>query len=316
EVAALGGVAGGTPGGVLVAEADESDGTVALYHPCWSVITNIEFDHMEHFGSRREVEDCFARLVAQTRRRVFYCADDPVASQLARSSDKALGYGFSDAADIRISGFREQEGAAAFCIAHEGGLETVRLPLAGRHNALNAAAAFTVAKNVGCEPCRIVEALAVCAPPRRRFETIVKTPVHVISDYAHHPTEIRALIGMTHHLQARRIVAVFQPHRYTRTRALGAQFPAAFAGVDEVVLAPVYAASESSSGGDTSQDLLAHFEQHGGTKTLLSDSLQNAWQYVRGILQEGDVLLLVGAGDIERMGPWAVEFFSDVQEKE
>lgn len=307
EVEALGGVAGAGQGRYMVVEADESDGTLALYAPDIAVVTNIEFDHMEHFRGEPELVECFRRFMAQAQRVVF-CADDPRAATLAGAG---LSYGFAPQAEFRAEHIELAARASAFDIMRDGKkLGRVHLPVPGRHNILNALAACAV----GCELAQpwdaMGRALENFCPARRRFEVVSETGnVLVISDYAHHPTEIRALIAAARGLPRRRLWAVFQPHRYTRTLALGPDFSGAFAGVDEVVLVPVYAASEPPLAGGTSADLARYFEKNGGVPLRNVASLEAAWNYLRTKLQAGDVLLIVGAGDIEKIAGWAQEFY-------
>jgi UDP-N-acetylmuramate--alanine ligase len=131
--------------------------------------------------------------------------------------------------------------------------------------------------------------------------------VLVVSDYAHHPSEITALLAAARGLGRRRTLAVFQPHRYTRTLALREEFPPAFDGVDKLVLTPVYEASESPLAGGTTEDLAQAFRARGGVLPQVVESLEEAWEFLRNDLEEGDLLLVVGAGDVERIGAWARE---------
>jgi len=144
--------------------------------------------------------------------------------------------------------------------------------------------------------------------PRRRFEKIVeKNGVLVVSDYAHHPAEISALVKTAASIEHGRLLAVFQPHRYTRTLALGAEFPGAFEGVDKLVLTPVYSAAEKSLPGGTAEDLYEHFRgtTAGAGDVILAGSLEEAWELVSADLGAGDILLIVGAGDVEKIAEWA-----------
>jgi UDP-N-acetylmuramate--alanine ligase len=150
---------------------------------------------------------------------------------------------------------------------------------------------------------KILEALKNFRPAKRRFEIMARARgITVISDYAHHPTEIRALMQQASSLNGRRIVAVFQPHRYSRTRAMGPEIASAFDGVDELVVVPVYAASEQPVAGGTTLDLVKHFE-----RAHYEDSLPGAWRHLQETLRDGDVLLVVGAGDVEKIAFWAQE---------
>lgn len=267
-------------GDVMAVEADESDGTVANYHPDIAVITNIEYDHMEHHENIDSFESCFRKLIAQTKEKVVFCGEDAAAVRLCRHEAKAVAYGF------KISDVEFQ----------------VALP--GRHNRLNALAAAEVCKRWKTR-AEMATALAALLPVKRRFEVVCQGDYTVISDYAHHPTEIRALIQTAiDELAPKRLLAVFQPHRYTRTRALLKDFPPAFEGLDRLWLVPVYAASEKPLAGGTSRDLFQSFPGQWESRLTLCETLEESWQRINRELRKGDVLLMIGAGDVEQMAEW------------
>ncbi|MEI6788084.1 MAG: UDP-N-acetylmuramate--L-alanine ligase [bacterium] len=307
EAEPLGGVAGIGTGGITVVEADESDGTLALYAPDIAVVTNVEFDHMEHFDGVDAFEQCFRTFIHQTRRRILYCADDPRAAKLCKAHPLATSFGFSKDATLRAEVLLETPVSTEFRLSQKGtslGLFTVPAP--GRHNVLNAISSLAVGLEMEIPLPVLREALAKVALPRRRFERIIdRADLIVISDYAHHPSEIAALVNASSHLNRPRSLAVFQPHRYTRTRALGPDFPPAFKGLDEIVLCPVYAASEAPLAGGSIWDLYALCRNHPELDIRVASSLRNAWDYCRGQLQIGDAFLVIGAGDVERIAGWA-----------
>ena len=302
----LGAVAEGVAHGVLavpllVAEADESDGTLALYHPEVTVLTNIDWDHAEHFRDEAELFECFRAVVRQTRKGVAVCHDHPRARQAAEAASvPVLTFGFGEGADVRAAA----EGDA-FDVWYQGrswGLVT--LGVSGRHNILNALGAACAALLLGQPPERVFAALAPsCAElPGRRFEAVCEAGgIRFVADYAHHPQELKAAVGMALARRPQRLVVVFQPHRYTRTLALGAQFPEAFDGADEVILLPVYAASEKPLPGGMISDLYVHFREHGMSNAQvvsLARSLEEVWGYLSRTLREGDFVLIAGAGDV------------------
>ncbi|MCL1909822.1 MAG: UDP-N-acetylmuramate--L-alanine ligase [Kiritimatiellaeota bacterium] len=324
-------VAGGVVGenSTLVAEADESDGTLALYTPHITVLTNIDPDHLEHFSGIEELEATFAAALSATRHAVIYNADHQRVRQILWSvgKNKITSFGFSETADYRISDFSHDEHGCVFILTSNGESKQLRLPFPGQHNALNAAAAIAAVCESGfgfdevCVSLQKIETL-----PARRFEKIGNPRgFTVISDYAHHPVEIKALINAAKTLpDTKRIVAVFEPHRYTRTKALGAEFATAFDGVDVLVLCPVYAASEAPIAGGMIEDLyakiknceIAKLRKHGVFENceipireiILARSLDDAEKYVRVILREGDVVLCVGAGNVDRIAPTISNF--------
>lgn len=268
-------------GDIMVVEADESDGTVANYHPDIAVITNIEYDHMEHHDSFGEFEKCFIQFAKNTKEKIIYCSEDPHAVRLLKNTPKAEPYGF------QISSFKFQ----------------VSLP--GRHNRLNAMAAMSVCRKWKTD-AQIATALAGLHPLKRRFEVVFDGAYKIISDYAHHPTEIRVLIDTAlETFGPKRLLGVFQPHRYTRTLALGPDFPPAFQGLEKLWLLPVYAASEKPIEGGTTDDLMGHFSKPWKSRIKYFHTLEKTWQDISGGLRGGDVLLIIGAGDIGIMGEWS-----------
>lgn len=307
EVEALGGVAAVRDGEWMIAEADESDGTLALYEPDIGVITNVEFDHMEHFETPEKLEWCFEVFANNTRMALIYCSDDARAAAIGRQQTAAIAYGLGDHALVR--------GRVEKCTATQvtvkvlwpaGEVTNVTLPVGGMHNARNALAACAVAYAVGLDAACVSAALQRFVPVRRRFEVVVdREGVRIISDYGHHPTEIRAVMEMAELLPHERLMVIFQPHRYTRTRALGREFPAAFHGADEVVLLPVYPASEAPCVGGRSEDLLKWFAEAAIVPARLLASLEDAWNYLRTSARPGDVWLIIGAGDVEKIAWWA-----------
>ncbi|MCE9616323.1 MAG: UDP-N-acetylmuramate--L-alanine ligase [Lentisphaerae bacterium] len=323
EVPGLGGVSGAGAGGSLIVEADESDGTVARYRPDIAVVTNIEFDHMEHFRDVAEFEACFRQFMDQAKAGVVYCREDPRARALAEArarpagggvpSGRLLSYGFVPDADVRGGELVETADGQTFRLwvhGHDRGI--VALPVLGAHHARNALAATAVGLLLGLTPDEIRDGIRHVQLPHRRFERIVTRPdVTVISDYAHHPTEVAAIVRTALRLPHRRLVVIYQPHRHTRTRALGADFPAAFAGVDELVLTPVYAASEAPLRGGSIWDLYVHFREQAAAPEAripvprVAQSLAHAWAFLRRELQAGDLFLVVGAGDVEQVAQWA-----------
>lgn len=275
EVPGFDGVA--KDGKIMAVEADESDGTIVNYHPDIAVITNIEYDHMEHHASVEAFETCFKTFIANTKQKIVYCADDPAASRLCAGNPKAVPYGF------KISDLRFE------------------LSLPGTHNRLNALAAVEVCRQWKTE-AEIFRALEKIKPVRRRFEKVFEGEYTVISDYAHHPTEIRTLVETAlETLKPKRLLGVFQPHRYTRTKALMADFPPAFQGLEKLWLLPVYAASENPLAGGTTDDLFGNFPESGSPEVKNLPSLESAWQDIQRELRAGDVLLIIGAGDIEQL---------------
>lgn len=294
----------------LVVEADESDGTLALYRPRTLVLNAVDFDHLEHFGSKEEYFDCYREVIRQTSDTIIVCADHPQALALVEGvcppksggcpRQKVVTFGFSPKAQVNAD-------------------DWPGIPVLGRHNVANALAAIAVALSRGFTREQIAAALpdAVSALPDRRFERVAESDgVCVYTDYAHHPAELKCAIDMARALRPTRLRVLFQPHRYSRTKALCDEFPPAFAAADEVVLAPVYPAFEGPLLGGDIADLYAAFrgrtpQVRGQTpQVLLARSLDEGWHHLFLTARPGDVLMLLGAGDIVNLVPRVKEEMS------
>jgi len=300
EVVGFDGVA--RDGDIMVVEADESDGTVANYYPDIAVITNIEYDHMEHHDSAEAFEGCFKKFIANTKEKIVYCADDPAATRLCKDNPKAVPYGLNMLVG-RASLYPKSLCSKDTRSRIREACPTINISFPGKHNQLNACAALAVARLLATPDVVSFQTLEKLKPIKRRFEVVFEGDYTVISDYAHHPTEIRALIDATlETLKPKRLLGVFQPHRYTRTRALGADFPLAFQGLEKLWLLPVYAASEEPLEGGTTEDLLKKFPNIGKPEVKSFQCLEKAWQNISDELVAGDVLLIIGAGDVDKIG--------------
>lgn len=298
---------------VTVVEADESDGTVRHYAPSVAVVTGIDYDHMEHFESEADFVSVFSQFMRQAKQAVVYCADDQRLTSILPPQTRAISYGFHSDARWRADNLEATTCGSCFDVyrANEPiGRYTLSVP--GTHNVQNALATLAVAESLGYPPERAAESWSSFVPVRRRLELLGEVNgAAVYSDYAHHPTEIRALLSAIPALGHRRHFAIFQPHRYTRTRALAAEFPGAFDGLDAVVLVPVYAASEKSLPGGAHTDLARHFIEGTHVPLTCVDHLEAAWEQAVARLEPGDALFLIGAGDIETLGANVIQPDSD-----
>jgi len=309
--ATLGAVAGVGDGDLLVAESDESDGTLALYHPSVCVLMNLDVDHLEHFADETALVNCFRQVLTQTRRGIAVCADHARAWSVAQEVAQVpvLSFGFSEQADLRACHIELEPNRSSFDLLLKGVLlGRMTVPVAGRHNILNALGAAASGLLMGLSSERIVAALALACSelPGRRFERIGDYGgTRVVADYAHHPQELRAALEMARLQCPQRLLVVFQPHRYTRTLALGPEFPAAFTDADEIILLPVYAASEAPLLGGSSCDLYAHFKKQLPAKSVkLAQCLEEVWRHLKINVQPGDLVLIAGAGDVIQLADY------------
>ncbi|MEG2062277.1 MAG: Mur ligase family protein [Kiritimatiellia bacterium] len=292
-----------------VVEADESDGTLAYEHPAVTVITNIDQDHLDHFHSVEELETCFADVVANTRESVAVCADHPRAVRIASlCKGTLLTYGVSPEAILRAENLRRSADGTTFSLSyHQNFIAEVTIPSPGDHNVVNALGALGAGVLLGFD----IQALAAnlgeaCGElPNRRFQWLTPhdAPLRVVVDYAHHPVEIRAMMSIARLQPHTRLRVVFQPHRYSRTKMLLKEFPAAFEGADEVILMPLFKASEYFIPGGDTHDLYAEMrQQNPAYSLLLAREPDEVLHYLLRTAQTGDLILIVGAGDIIRLG--------------
>jgi UDP-N-acetylmuramate--alanine ligase len=226
-----------------VCEADESDGTLALYAPEVTVLTHIEWDHVERFRSQAALLDCYRRVVAQSGT-VWIREDDTLAEQVCDRHPRVCRVGRSSDADLRLVSAVDDPEGQHIRFATGDSPHDFRLELPGLHNAWNALMAIAVAGTVGVEPQTAAQAMGSFAGVARRFQKRTVAGVTVIQDYAHHPTELRAVLESARALRPHKLWLVFQPHRFSRTRHLLTEFAEALRGADAVALLPVYAASE------------------------------------------------------------------------
>ncbi len=233
----------------MVAEGDESDGTLTLYHPQHSVILNIEAEHLDFYRDLNHIRQVFKQLISQTSGKVVYCAESPVARELCDGRENSISYGWEtsgEATDYAACNVRDLRGSSAFQVTKRGKiLGDVELTIPGEHNILNALAAIAIADISGADFSLISRALSSFAGAKRRFETkYLSKKYRVIDDYGHHPTELSATLQTARSLQPSRLIVVFQPHRYTRTQAMAAEFGEVLQAADYVFVTDVYPASE------------------------------------------------------------------------
>jgi UDP-N-acetylmuramate--alanine ligase len=300
-------------GELFVAEADESDGSFLLLHPFAAVVTNVEADHLDHYRTVDAVHEAFDEFATTIDRGGFLvtCADDEGASRLARSA--AAGglavhtYGEGPGADVRVERLRLDGTGSAFDVVAKGRrLGPVRLRIPGRHNALNATAALVAGMELGLPESVLREGLGGFTGTRRRFELKGEAGgVRVFDDYAHHPTEIVAILQAARSVvDGGRLVVAFQPHRYTRTVAFREEFGAALALADEVVVLEVYPAGEDPVPGASGAGVAAAVQLPG--HVVFEPSWSAVAGRLAGLAQPGDVVLTLGAGDVTMIGPEVV----------
>ena len=292
-----------TEGEFMVAEGDESDGTLALYRPQHSVILNIEAEHLDFYRDLDHIREVFTTLANQTRGQLVYCAEDPVAHELCAGRENAVSYGWEDATYTAVD-IRDLKGSSAFSVMKGGELlGDVELGIPGRHNILNALAAIALAVGCGAEFPLIARALSTFAGAKRRFETkYLSANYRIVDDYGHHPSELAATLQTARSLKPRRVIVLFQPHRYTRTQALADDFGKVLQAADRVFVTDVYPASEPPIEGVSGQTIVDAMQLHGDIPATFLPDLATAHHAVGNALLPGDLLITLGAGNVHEAG--------------
>ncbi|MBC7980896.1 MAG: UDP-N-acetylmuramate--L-alanine ligase [Armatimonadetes bacterium] len=290
-------------GNFMVAEGDESDGTLALYHPRHSVILNIEPEHLDFYRDLAHIKEVFTALADQTTGTIVYCAECPAASEICAQRPNAISYGWEDAG-YTATDIRDLKGSSAFTVNKNGKpLGDIELAIPGEHNILNALAAIAIADSCGADFARIARALSSFAGAKRRFETKYLSPnCRIIDDYGHHPTELAATLQTARSLKPSRLIVLFQPHRYTRTQALADDFGKVLQAADRVFITDIYPASETPIPGITGQTLVDAMKLHGDVPGKFLPNLATAHLAVANILEPGDLLITLGAGNVHEAG--------------
>jgi len=300
-------------GDFLVAEADESDGSFLKLSPVLEVVTNIDLEHLDFYSSIEQIKGVFLDFIAKIP---FYgaailCLDDPqVASILPEVRKRILTYGLTSQANVYAKAITTSGLKTRFEVCQENELlGEITLSLAGVHNVYNALAAVTVGLELAIPFATIAAALQSFSGVQRRLQVKgVRRDIMVVDDYGHHPTEIRAtLSALRDAWPERRLVVLFQPHRYTRTKALAEEFYTAFHEADILLLTEIYAASETPIPGVTAEALLNGIKQHGHRHAYFEPNFARLLDKTMDILAPGDVVLSLGAGNIWQAGEMLLE---------
>jgi len=300
-------------GRILIAEADESDASFLHLQPMVTVLTNIEADHMDTYGGdfamlRRTFLEFLHNLP-------FYgvavlCIDDPVVRSLVPEiSRQVITYGFAEDADYRIGDMRRNGLTTAFVVQRPGGASPlpINLNMPGTHNVLNATAAVVVASDEGLPDSAMQQGLANFAGVGRRFTQMGEIAFPggtalLVDDYGHHPTEVRATLESVRQAwPERRLVMIYQPHRYTRTRDLYEDFVAVLSGCDVLVLLDVYPAGEIAIPGADSRSLTRSIRQRGQLEPIFAERIEDVPELLNSVVQGGDVIVTQGAGNVSRL---------------
>ena len=288
----------------FVAEGDESDGTLINYHPHHAIVLNIEPEHLDFYKDINAIDAVYKRLIGQASGHIFYCADDDGARRVCASHPQAVSYGLAENSHYRVTSLTTENFQSRFTASKDGKiLGEILLNIPGAHNAVNALAVVALATEIGAPFETIAAALASFRGAKRRFEIIHDTNHQtVVDDYGHHPTEIAATLATARTGRHQRVIAMFQPHRYTRTQALKEEFGKAFALANHVFVSEIYPASEKPIPGISGQTLVDAMIAAGHASAKYVPEISRIHEAAASVAQDGDLILSLGAGNIHEAG--------------
>lgn len=293
-------------GKFLVAEADESDGSFMHLSPTIAVVTNIDEDHLDFYSGLDEIKQIFVDFINKVPfygRAVLCLEDKNVQDILPEVKKRFTTYGFTSQADFYADDIQQRQGRTSFRAYYRGEeLGRVSFKLPGRHNVLNALAVIAVAHELEIPFQTVIGGFRNFGGLQRRFQVRDEVEgIMLVDDYGHHPVEIRATLGAAKSGWNKRVIAVFQPHRYSRTAALFEDFKKAFYQADSLVVTDVYAAGEEPIEGATAEALTQGVLEHGHKSVVYRGSLESAADYVAEIAEPGDMVVTLGAGNVNQV---------------
>ncbi len=289
-----------------VAEADESDASFLELNPYIAIVTNIEDDHLDYYESVENIQRAFKQFLTQVKPGGFavVCGDDTCIKKIIKETDvKTISYGEEESNDYYLRNWNAKGIGSIFEVYSKGKyLTSIELSVPGKHNALNALSTIITGLEIGLDISGIKKALKSFTGAKRRFEVIGRNGnITIVDDYAHHPTEIRATIEAARNFHNGRLVVIFQPHRYSRTKLLGKQLGEAFTRADLVIFTEIYAAGEKSIPGINGK-LVYNAARDAGCNAVYVPLFNKIDDFVIEHMQENDLIITMGAGDIWKAG--------------
>ena len=289
----------------FVVEADESDGSFLHLNPDYGIITNIDFEHLDYYDNIEQIRNAYLKFINKTKHggAVICWGEDPHIKKITRNSEvRILRYGKLRKNNLSYNIINMEGMESEFSCAYEGNdIGSFRLRVPGEHNILNSMAAILTGLEIGLAPDAIRSAIYQYKGAERRFQTKAHiNDIMIIDDYAHHPTEIRATLKVARNMKCKRLISIFQPHRFTRTKFLKKEFAQAFCDTDYLILMDIYAANEKPMFGVTSMNIYNEILK---TKKVNANYIvkERLLDYLINFVKPGDLLLFLGAGDIGRL---------------
>lgn len=313
EVAGIGGNAVNGNGKILVAEADESDGSFLKLLPSYAIVTNIEDDHLDHYGSEENIYAAFKDFLSNIRPGgvAVLCIDNDKLAQLSKEVNcDVISYGTAGSgADYEAHNVRYSMYGTEYDVYFKGEyFVKVELIVPGKHNVLNSLGALATAKAIGIETDVILAALKEFSGAKRRFETKGRVDgVWVVDDYAHHPTEIEVTLKAARQTEPARLLCVFQPHRYTRTKFLFEEFCGCFGDSDKVIITDIYSAGELPLKGINGKALADGIKAKTNADVEYISDMSEIEKILLANAKAGDLIMTIGAGDVYKIGEALVE---------
>ncbi len=293
-------------GPVLVAEADESDGTFLLLLPKIAVVTNIEADHLDHYHNLQNIITAFQQYLAQVPKDGFsvVCTDCAILRNLmVNTPGNYITYGLKEPADYTAREIQHHStGVGADIYAYGTKLGRLELNVVGEHNVVNALSAIAVGMRLGLSFAQCAEGLSHFTGTGRRYELMAETDtLKLVDDYAHHPTEIAATIAAARAQGAKKLLAVFQPHRYSRTEAMYKEFAQALSDADQVLLCEIYPAFEQPIPGVSAEMIAKALQASGHKKVSFVRTMDEALDFLKNTISDEDMVLIMGAGNVRSL---------------
>lgn len=306
EVDDLGGNAYWSKGEYFVLEADESDGTHVCIKPYYAVITNIDYDHLEYYSDIDQITNTMEQFISEIPEEglvIGYAGNAEINNLFSKTGVRTLNYGFNPENDIYAANIKLEEDRSKFDLWYRAKkMGEIQLSFPGEHNVLNALAAIGICLELGIDFNTVKNALSKYFGIKRRLEIVLKNEkITIIDDYAHHPNEIKAVIGAARRMAKKRLIGVFQPHRFTRTKLLREMFGKCFFGLDKLILTDIYSAGERPIEGVNGRLIYNEVMKSKNNEVIYIESKDDILNYLHPQLEKGDTVLFLGAGDITEL---------------